>query len=207
MSKKRKKTAKDTRKKDAKLGQIVHKTVKRNRTGRSNKSLAWVHPAEIVKAYQSGKTLRDLVPWVKKTFRIVVSHQTISDILKAEGLNLRRRGGHKKSPIWQHAAEIAEKYKRGGTSTIKLAAKYGVSSGNISAILKSQGVKPNPFIARKSSKAWEHKSEIIKDYFQEKIPQLKLAAKYSCSLTTLGKILKTSKKYKGSSKKHVSGKK
>ncbi len=196
MSQTKKKTAGDAGNSKRKQGGAFQETVRRKNMRQPKQSWAWRHSAEITKAYQSGKSLRDLVPWVKTTLRIVVSHQTISEILKAGGVNLRSRGGQKKSQIWEYADEIAEKYKRGGTSTVKLAAKYGVSPGNIAAILKSKGIKALPFGKRKRSKAWKHESEIIREYFQDKIPQQKLAAKYSCSLTTLGKILRTVEKNK-----------
>ena len=196
MSQSKKKTAGDAGNSKRKQEGAFQETVRRKNMRQPKQSWAWRHSAEITKAYQSGKSLRDLVPWVKKTLRIDVSHQTISEILKAGGVNLRSRGGQKKSQIWEYADEIVEEYKRGGTSTVKLAAKYGVSPGNIAAILKSKGIKALPFGKRKRSKAWKHESEITREYFQDKIPQQKLAAKYSCSLTTLGKILRTVEKNK-----------
>ena len=194
MSKSRKKSAKDARNLDAKQERTVRKKVKRKKNLRPNQSEAWRYSAEIAESYQAGKSLRELVLWVKSTYQITVSHQTISELLKAEGLSLRSRGGAKKSAIWEHAGEIAEEYKQGGTSTVKLAVKYGSSPANIATILKSEGVKLYPYTGRKISKAWRLESEIIKEYFQDKIPQQKLAAKYSCSLTTIGKILGKVKK-------------
>ena len=196
MSKSKKKSSKDARNQVAKQERTVRKKVRRKKHLRPNQSEAWRHSTEIAESYQAGKSLRELVLWVKSTYQITVSHQTISEILKAEGLTLRSRGGAKKSQIWEHANEIAEEYKRGGTSTVKLAAKYGSSPANIATILRSEGVKLYPFSGRKISKAWKLESEIINDYFQKKISQQKLAAKYSCSLTTIGKILGKVKKNK-----------
>ena len=148
---------------------------------------AWRHSKAIADAYLAGKTLRELAEWVRTKHDTKTNHQTISHILKTEGIETRPKGGPRKEEVWKDAEEILRLYQDQGMYIANIARKYDVTGTLITKILKSTGTPIHGFGKRLS--IWKHQKTIVKEYEETEATLATLAAKYSCASSTIWAIV------------------
>ena len=102
---------------------------------RRDKSYAWEHSKIIYDMYtRQNKPIKEIAGVFD------VADATISRILKSSGAKVKR-GGRKKSELWEHADKICSLYIDDLKSTLEIAKLYKTNAMAIKRILDNKGIK------------------------------------------------------------------
>ncbi len=144
------------------------------------KTEIWDHEQEIERLYEEERMSS---PKLAKIYQC--SEGTITNILKARGVKLRRR---RRDEVWKHAKEIVKLYTRKRLTTHQIAKIYVCSARLICDILREAGVELRDPTLR--TPVWADGEE-MKVLYDQGMSTVEIGKEFDCSSNTVSTILKS----------------